>query len=232
MTNTHRVSTPSHVVALLAAAIAGFALQGSAWAASESPPAESGPTPAEPRAADTSIEDDPAARTLMTALSRATRIVASDATRPEKLDGLRQVSLGLIDAPSMANAALGPVLETRAPGEQQEFNDLFAELIVRAYLQKLLFFRRPRFGFAKLDGDGDAVTVYTRILTPKDDYSVTYDMRSFDGAWRATDIRVEGVSLMQNYTAQFRGYLERNTFDDLMNLLRRKVHGLRQSETK
>lgn len=232
MTNTRRVPTLPRVVALLAMTIAGATLLSSAWATTESQPAESGPPPAGPTADSPSIENDPAARTLMTALSRATRLVASDATRPEKLEGLRQVSLGLIDAPSMANATLGAVLEARAPEEQQEFNDLFAELIVRAYLQKLLFFRKPRFGFARLDGAGDRVTVYTRILTPKESYSVTYDMRSFESAWRATDIRVEGVSLMQNYTAQFQSYLERNTFDDLMNLLRRKVHGMRQSETE
>ncbi|HKA30046.1 MAG TPA: ABC transporter substrate-binding protein, partial [Candidatus Binatia bacterium] len=109
----------------------------------------------------------------------------------------------------------------------EEFFNLFDELIVRSYLQKLLFFRQPRFAFGQEETAKDTVIVHTRILTDKDEFFVNYEMHQRDGTWLASDVVIENISLTQNYAQQFQELLRSRSFDDLLELMRGKVAGLR-----
>ena len=160
-------------------------------------------------------------------LVRATSVTEGDAPRNDKLAALREVARGLFDTDSMGRRAMGEALAARPADQQREFLDLFDEFIVRAYLQKLLFFRSPRFGYGDEERQGDQVTVHTVIRTENDDFYVAYPMRRADGAWLATDIVVEGVSLTDNYGEQFRSLLRTHTFEELLDRMRRKVARLR-----
>jgi phospholipid transport system substrate-binding protein len=45
------------------------------------------------------------------------------------------------------------------------------------------------------------------------------------GTWKVYDVVVEGVSLVQNYRSQFNSILAKNTPDQLLEILRKKVKG-------
>src|SRR5262249_49879268 len=100
---------------------------------------------------------------------------------------------------------------------------LFDQLIVRAYLQKLLLFRDPRFAYGEPHGSGDRVIVPTTIVTAKDEYHVDYEMSQRDGRWIATDVIVEGVGLTDNYRSQFANLLRDRSFQELLDLMRSKT---------
>jgi phospholipid transport system substrate-binding protein len=121
----------------------------------------------------------------------------------------------------MGRRAIGDVLAAQPAERQEEYFDLFDQLIVRAYLQKLLLFRNPRFGYREAQSQGDIVIVGTKIITSKDEYHVDYQMRERDGRWLATDVIVEGISLTENYRAQFSSLLRDHSFDELLDLMRR-----------
>jgi phospholipid transport system substrate-binding protein len=127
----------------------------------------------------------------------------------------------------MGIRAIGTGLEGRPEAQREEFLRLFDELIVRSYLQKLLLFRNPEFRFSQEASRGDVVIVHTEVVTPKDSYDVTYEMHQVNGRWLARNIYVEGVSLMSSYSTQFEGLLRDRSFDDLLDLMRRKVDGFR-----
>jgi phospholipid transport system substrate-binding protein len=164
------------------------------------------------------------------ALASAKRLVASEGTREEKLESLRELARELVDSQAMGRRALQRVLSAQEPEAQREFFDLFGEFIVRAYLQRLLFFRDPEFGFGRPRVEGEAVLVKTRIITRKDDYYVDYEMHRNNGRWMAADIVVEGVSLADNYGEQFESVLRNRSFEELLDLMRRKLHRLRESD--
>jgi len=44
-----------------------------------------------------------------------------------------------------------------------------------------------------------------------------------DGKWKVYDVVVENVSLVQNYRTQFSDILAKNTPDQLLEILRKKV---------
>ena len=107
-------------------------------------------------------------------LDQAKAVVEGEGSRNDKLRRLHTLAGDLIDAETMGRNALGEVLEQASPESQAEFLDLFGALVVRAYLQKLLFFRKPDFEYVGLEVEGDAARVETRILTRKDAFQVDY----------------------------------------------------------
>jgi phospholipid transport system substrate-binding protein len=160
-------------------------------------------------------------------LAKARAVVLTADSREQKLAALRELARHLMDTREMGRRAIGPRLAEQPAARQEEFLSLFDELIVRSYLQKLLFFRQPRFAFGEEETGEDAVIVHTRILTDKDEFHVDYVMRQRDGAWLASDVVIESISLTQNYSQQFRELLRSRSFDELLELLRSKVAGLR-----
>jgi len=161
------------------------------------------------------------------ALARAREISADDLDKEAKLDQLRGVARELFDTRAMGRRAIGPVLDEQGTAAQQEFLELFDEFIVRAYLQKLLFFRDPRFRIGPERKDGAYTVVNTWIDTPKDSFEVDYAMEPQPDGWRANDVRVEGVSLGSNYGEQFRSLLRDHDFEYLLSKMRRKVDHFR-----
>ena len=163
-------------------------------------------------------------RTLDAALATAQK----PGTRDENLAALRAVVRDILDTHAMGRHAMGDVLAAQPPEQQAEYLELFDELIVRAYLQKLLLFRAPHFTYGEPRRSGDVVIVTTRIATAKDEYRVDYPMREREGRWMAIDFVVEGISLTDNYKSQFEGLLQDRSFAELLELIRAKARPARQ----
>ena len=174
---------------------------------------------ADPEEAGTAVKN-----TLVAAL----KIGRESGTRDENLVALRAVARDILDTRAMGRRAIGDALAAQPPQQQEEFLELFDQLMVRAYLQKLLLFRNPSFGYRKPRREGDVVIVGTKIITSKDEYHVDYEMRERDGRWVATDVIVEGISLTDNYRSQFAGLLRDRSFEELLDLMRRKTRPVRE----
>lgn len=174
---------------------------------------------------------DEAVAVVRKTLDAALEVVRTDRTRDEKLDSLRAVARDILDTRAMGRRAIGDVLSKQPPQQQEEYLELFDQLIVRAYLQKLLLFRDPRFDYREPRPRGDAVIVESTIVTAKDEYHVDYEMRERDGRWRATDVIVEGISLTENYRAQFSSLLRDRSFAELLDLMRSRTRRAQDAPT-
>lgn len=175
---------------------------------------------------------DGATATVRDALAKATAVSRTDQPREQQLEGLRILARGLVDTKAMGLRALGGAYAERTASEQQEFLRLFDELIVRAYLQKLLLFRDPTFRFRPETRDGDTVMVVSEVVSGRDTYEVGYAMRYDHERWLATDIVLEGISLSGNYADQFASALKTRSFEELLDLMRRKVDHFRKPTAK
>lgn len=174
--------------------------------------------------------DNAAEEAVRATLREAKKAERMDGPRDERLAALRAAARELVDTRSMGRNAIGPALDAQTPAAQEEFLQHFDVLVVRSWMQKLLFFRNPQFAFAPSESHSDYVLVKTRIVTPKDDYFVDYEMRERDGRWWAADIVVEGMSITKSYRTQFEGLLARRSFDEVLELLRRKTRTLRERD--
>jgi phospholipid transport system substrate-binding protein len=183
-----------------------------------------GPAPAAAEPAT----DGPLARTR-TILERSNAIVRGSGDRKQKLLALGDLLRDFLDTEALARLAAGKHLEGRSPEETAEFLRLFRELFIRTYVQRLLLFDAPEFSFGEERVTGDNATVATEIVTPRDRFAVDYSFRRTPNGWRATDIRVEQVSLAQNFRAQFDSALAKDTFQGLLERLRKKVGGAEEA---
>ena len=158
-------------------------------------------------------------------LERSNAIVRDGGDRRQKLLALGALLNDFLDTEALARLAAGKHLTGRSPEETAEFLRLFRELFIRTYVQRLLLFDAPDFAYGEEHVTGDTATVGTQIVTPRDRFAVDYTLRRTPRGWRATDILVEQVSLAQNFRAQFDTALAKDSFQDLLERLRKKVGG-------
>ncbi|HJQ83049.1 MAG TPA: ABC transporter substrate-binding protein [Candidatus Binatia bacterium] len=156
-------------------------------------------------------------------LGRSNEIVRGAADRKAKLAALGDLLRGYLDTDALAERAAHHHLVGRSAAEVDDFRRLFHEFFVRTYVQRLLLFDAPEFAFGAETVTGEEARVATEVVTPGDRFAVDYMLRRTDGGWRATDIAVEGVSLAQNFRAQFDAAVARDSFPGLLERLRAKV---------
>jgi len=157
-----------------------------------------------------------------TTLEQARTIVANNQTHNEKLAALSVLFSKFLDSDAMGQEALGPHWASFTPDQQREFLVLFRELLQRTYVQKLLLFENPNFVYAGEQSTGAGAVVDTKIVTPRDQFDVTYRLKPVGNTWMATSITVEDVSLTANLGSQLNDLLSRMSVDDVLALMRRK----------
>ena len=156
-------------------------------------------------------------------LTRSNEIVRGSGDRKEKLAALSELLRGFLDTEALAARAAHKHLEGRSPEEVAEFQRLFHDFFVRTYTQRLLLFDAPDFAYGAETITGDEARVATEVVTPNDRFTVDYTLRRRADGWRATDIVVEGVSLAQNFRAQFDAAVAKDSFQGLLERLRAKA---------
>ena len=155
-------------------------------------------------------------------LEQARAIVSSDQNHNDKLAALSVLFTKFLDTDTMGRAALGKHWSSFTPQQQKEFLVLFRRLFQRTYVQELLLFDKPNFvyvGETRLDGEA---SVNTKIVTPRDEFSVVYQLRPEGERWLVTRITVEDVSLTANLGSQLDDLLSRDSVEDVLNLMQRK----------
>ena len=127
----------------------------------------------------------------------------------------------------MAKRALGRPWKSQPPEKQQEFVKLFKQLLFNTYINRVETYTgaNEKFSYDEERIEGDYALVKTRIMGYKNtDVQVDYRLRlEEDGKWKAYDVVVEGISLVNNYRQQFDSILTGGSFDSLLDRMREKV---------
>lgn len=168
------------------------------------------------------VPGGPMARTREV-LTASNKIVTGPGDRNQKLQQLKDLLRGFLDTDALARKAMGKHLDGQPPAQVTEFLGIFRDLFVRTYVQRLLLFDAPDFGYRGEKIAGDTAIVNTEIITPKDEFAVDYDLKKTPSGWLATDILVEDVSLAENFRSQFDRALSKDSFATLLERLRNKL---------
>jgi ABC-type transporter MlaC component len=155
-------------------------------------------------------------------LERTSGIVASDRTHNEKLRALSSLFKNFLDTEEMGKAAVGERWASFTPSQREKFMVLFRRLFERTYVDTLLLFEKPDFAYVgetRLHGEA---RVETKIITPHDDFTVTYQLRPDGDRWLATNIQVENVNLTANLANQLDHLLSRSSVEEVLDLMQRK----------
>jgi len=162
-----------------------------------------------------------AIRETLTAVNRVLDNPALQGRPTELLAEVRNVVSTRFDFREAAQRALGREWQARAPAEREEFVRLFADLLERSYISRIASRASVRGGltvrYLGESVDGNVATVTTTIASRAGgELPVEYQMIALDERWAVYDIRVDGISIVDNYRAQFARILRQSSYRDLV----------------
>ena len=148
----------------------------------------------------------------------------SPAAKEVKKDRLRVIYRDMFDEIEFSKRTLARNWNHFNPAQRTEFVNLFEQILEKAYVDKILDYSNERVDFYKETmKSGNQAEIQSKIVTSSKEVPIFYRMILKDGKWKVYDVVVENVSLVQNYRTQFSDILARNTPDQLLEILRKKV---------
>ncbi len=126
----------------------------------------------------------------------------------------------------MARRSLATHWRDRTPQEQQEFINLFTDLLERSYVDKIENFSDEKILYLGEQIEGEAATVKTKVVTKKSiEIPIEYRLLQRNGKWEVYDVIIEGVSLINNYRVQFNKIIRSKSYPELVRLMKVKLEG-------
>ena len=143
-------------------------------------------------------------------------------TENERRESVRKALLPQFDFAEMAKRSLGPHWR-KEPDRQQEFIAVFTDFVENAYVDKILNLEEEKVVFVDESVDQEIALVKTKIIPRTGEpFAVNYKLHNVGGSWKIYDVVVENISLVNNYRSQFHRVITRESFDELIRLLKQK----------
>jgi hopanoid biosynthesis associated RND transporter like protein HpnN len=136
-----------------------------------------------------------------------------------------QVMDRLFNWRTMARQSLRQHWETRTPAEREQFTRLFADVFRQAYLSRIFLIDASKFRYLGDRITGDRALIDTRVTTKRGSEIAVVYVATRDGGpqWRVEDVRVEGISLLDNYRTQFDSIIVRSSYEALVRRLQDRL---------
>jgi len=172
--------------------------------------------------------DNPA-QAIQNRVDRAMKILNDPAMKgpshaSERRARVRKIADEIFDFEEMGKRALGPHWTKLAPDNRERYVSLFAELLDRAYFEKIDQYEGEKVRYLDPRIEGEQATVPTRVVTPRGtDIPVDYRMYRNPSGWQVYDVIIEGVSLVSNYRSQFDRIVRTASTDELLKRMEAQV---------
>jgi phospholipid transport system substrate-binding protein len=132
------------------------------------------------------------------------------------------------DFERMTALAMGRNWRQATPEQQKRLTSEFKTLLVRTYSGALSQYRDQTIDYKPLRGDPNSSDVIVRtevVRQGQPPVQIDYGMEKKDGAWKAYDVVVGGVSLVTNYRDEFSEQVRAGGIDGLIKTLATKNGG-------
>lgn len=142
----------------------------------------------------------------------------------ERKAKIREVVLQRFSFEEMAKRSLGRHWQKRTPEEQQEFLQLFTNLLENSYISKIEHSEgKENVTYTEESIDDGNASVQTEIVQKSDqNINVEYRLQKRNGDWQVYDVIIERVSLVNNYRTQFNKILLQESFEALIKKMKLK----------
>jgi phospholipid transport system substrate-binding protein len=148
----------------------------------------------------------------------------ADSAKETKKAKLRSIYERMFDDVELARRTLAKNWNTLNIPQRQEFIYLFRQVLESAYVDKILSYTNEKIVFEKESMlSENQCEVPTKIITSSKSIPISYRMIGKEGIWKVYDVVIENVSMVQNYRTQFNDILAKNTPEQLLETLRKKV---------
>ena len=109
------------------------------------------------------------------------------------------------------------------PGEQQEFVNIFTDLLQESYIGTIESYNGDKVGYNRELQEKDTAEVQTTLTTKGDAaYSINYRLRLVDKDWKVYDVVIENISVVNNYRSQFNRVISKSSYEELVRAMKEK----------
>jgi phospholipid transport system substrate-binding protein len=143
----------------------------------------------------------------------------------ERRDKIKTLIRARFDFREMSKRALARHWKKRAPEEQDEFVDLFSDLLQHTYISKVEAYTNEKVTYDKeiIRKRGRYSIVKTSILSKDIIIPIDYRLIRKNNKWLVYDVLVEGVSIISNYRSQYNNILSRQSYAELIQKMKDKL---------
>ena len=105
--------------------------------------------------------------------------------------------------------------------QHSEFKNIFKDLFQESYTGMVLdFLKREEIHYTKEDPDQGETMVKTIIRQTNDEIPVDYFVAPVGQKWLVHDVKIDGVSIVENYQKSFAKVIERESYKVLLEKMR------------
>lgn len=128
-----------------------------------------------------------------------------------------QVFLPVFDTEYAGRLVLGKNWRTATPEQRKKFIDTFYDFLLHSYARHVLRFERDKVRIlpasSAVPDPRNTVVKSTMQLEDGTTLPVSYSLHQTKDGWRAFDVRIEGISYVQNYRNQFNAEISAKGID-------------------
>jgi len=148
----------------------------------------------------------------------------ADSAKDTKKEKLRSIYESMFDEVELSKRTLARNWNKLNTAQRREFVQLYQEVLEKAYVDKILSYTNEKITYERETKlTENQVEVQTLIITSSKKIPIFYRVILSTGTWKVYDVIIENVSLVQNYRTQFNNILDKNSPEQLLEILRKKV---------
>lgn len=149
---------------------------------------------------------------------------------PERLyQMVDEIVLPHFDFERMSRYVLGKYWRDASPDQQKAFIEQFKTLLVRTYATALFEYTGQEISYKPFhhkEGDKKAVVETQVQRADGPPIPIEYSLGQNSEEWKVFDIKIDGLSLVTNYRAQYSRIIQTQGMDDLIASLKQKNESL------
>lgn len=143
----------------------------------------------------------------------------------ERRELLRSVISARFDFAEMARRSLGAEWRRLTLAQQQEFVELFTDLLRDAYVADFESYKGETVKYTRETQEERFAVVQTILRSPEgNEYSIEYRLQLVDREWKVYDVVIENVSIVNNYRSQFARVINKSSYEGLIRTMKEKTH--------
>ena len=147
-----------------------------------------------------------------------------DTQTAQRRDALRNVINERFCFAKMSQLSLARHWKKRSAEEKEVFIKLFGQLLEETYVSKIETYTDEKIAYGKEVVKKNKAKIYTKVITDSLEIPIDYSMyKTKQGSWMVYDLVIEGVSLVGNYRSQFSKILEKDSYEALLEVLKKKL---------
>jgi ABC-type transporter MlaC component len=142
---------------------------------------------------------------------------------PETETKLFEIIEGVTDFAAISHGTTRPFCKNLTEAQCTKFDQTFQKLIRVSSIKKLGRYRADRFEYLGEEVTNDTAIVKIQAFYEDDEVHLNYHLLHEGGKWLIVNYVVDDVDTIRNYKKQFLRLFARNTFDEIIERLEKKI---------